>query len=186
MSSERGGNRGRSSHCNRPVPTQAGYSSRPRARPFLTGWSIAIAAWTYGRTPNMTGFAQFAEPGSWKGHGTIVYLFAPAFLQGLASLFLAIPLLPRRIQSRVHIGFIPRRWHLLLLMLFIIFWLCDTHLRSARALRSATVGKQSQLGPRIMRSPRTVQGVSRATGSAAPFRILMTFPLRHQPVTIRR
>ena len=102
----------------------------------LTGWSIAIATWTYGRTPNMTDFAQFAEPGSWRVQGKIVYLFAPAFLQGLASLFLAIPLLPRRIQSHAHIGFVPRRWHLLLLMLFVIFWLCDVHLRSAWALRS--------------------------------------------------
>ena len=96
----------------------------------LTGWTIALAAWTYGRTPNIADFAQFAEPGSWRGQRKIVYLFAPAFLQGLASLFLAIPLLPQRIQSHVHIEFVPRRWHLLLLMLFVIFWLGDAHLRS--------------------------------------------------------
>ena len=65
-----------------------------------------------------------------EGQGKIVYLFAPAFLQGLASLFLVIPLLPQRIQSHVHIGFVPRRWHSLLLMLFVIFWLGDAHLRS--------------------------------------------------------
>ncbi len=101
----------------------------------LTCWSIAVAAWTDCRTPNIADFAQFAEPGSWRTQRKIVYLFTPAFLQGIASLLLAIPLFPQ-CQSQVRIGFIPRRLHLLLLILFVIFWLCDAHLRSIWVLRS--------------------------------------------------